>query len=193
MWDLQLQLVEARNAGRSPDTLILVEHPHVYTCGRRTKPENRPAVPGPGVPIYEIERGGDVTYHGPGQLVGYPIVGLEERRLTVGSYIHLLEAAIIETLSSFGIRGESRPGREFTGVWVSGRKIASIGLAIRHWISFHGFALNVNTDLAYFEHIRPCGFTPEKMTSLERELGQPLDFGEVKDATRAALLSRLTR
>ncbi|HLF23142.1 MAG TPA: lipoyl(octanoyl) transferase LipB, partial [Burkholderiales bacterium] len=195
VWDLQLELVEKRARGETTDTLVVVEHESVFTCGRRTAESNKPATPVPGVPIYEIERGGDITYHGPGQLVCYPIVHLTQRGFRIGDYIHALERALVETLSDFGILAHTREGREYTGVWVGPsdcpRKIASIGLGVRHWVAYHGLALNVSTDLSFFSHIRPCGFSPDKMTNMENELGRRVDGRAVKDVAVGRLVAAL--
>jgi lipoate-protein ligase B len=182
VWALQKELVGKRQRDEIPDTLVLVEHPHVITLGRGTHQEN---VLAPGdTPLFEIERGGDVTYHGPGQLVGYPIFLLrpEERDLHV--YLRNLEEALIRAVGRFGIPGERKEG--WTGVWASGgaRKLASIGVAVKKWVTLHGFALNVSTDLARFAAINPCGLEATAMGSMESVLGRPVPFGEVKVAAR---------
>lgn len=172
-WDLQRQLMELRALDQVPDTIILLEHDHVITLGKKTSPENFRSQ---NVPVYQVERGGDATYHGPGQLVGYPIIKLVDH--DVRRHVALIEATLVNTLSRFGIKGElieSHPG-----VWVGKRKIASIGVAVTNWVSYHGFALNVNTDLSYFELIRPCGLDPSTMTSIERILGESLRMNDVK-------------
>jgi len=173
--ELQRRLVELRAQARLPDLLLLVEHPHVITMGKSAKPEN---ILSHTLPIYEIERGGDVTYHGPGQLVGYPIVDLSPRGKDIRTYLRSLERTLVETLASFGIAAERVEGR--TGVWVGQRKIASIGVAVRSWVTFHGFALNVSTDLSYFSTINPCGFDSAIMTSMKKELGREVSTLEVK-------------
>lgn len=175
-YELQLRLVERRIRDEVPDTLILLEHPHVITLGKRLSSINLEIR---GVPVFKVERGGEATYHGPGQLVGYPIIDLNYLKLGVWEYVHRIEEILIRVLKSFGINAGRR--EKAPGVWVNGeRKIASIGLAIKHWISYHGFALNVNTDLSYFKLITPCGFPPEIMTSMERELGHPINMEHVK-------------
>lgn len=174
-WKLQHDLVNRRVEGLVPDTLILVEHPHVYTLGRKA-----PAItelPG-GVPSVRIERGGDVTYHGPGQLVAYPILKLDARGLGIKAYLSALEETVIRTLQKFHIDAARGPQ---TGVWVSGRKIASIGIAVRHWVTFHGVALNVNTDLEYFRLIRPCGLEGSVITSIEEVLGRQVFLPTVQE------------
>ncbi len=167
--NLQEAMVAARDAGGIGDTLLLLEHPHVYTLGRGAD-ERYLVAPPPGVPIHRVSRGGQVTYHGPGQLVGYPILKLEGTARDVHKYVRALERVIIETLGAYGIDAERRA--KLTGVWVGERKIASIGIGIRRWITLHGFALNVNSDLRFFEHIVPCGIEGCRMTSIARE-GRP--------------------
>jgi lipoate-protein ligase B len=179
IWNLQKETVSQRIAGKTPDTLIIVEHDHVITLGRSSHPEN---ILHKDLPLFEIERGGDVTYHGPGQLVCYPIISLTERGLGVRQYIELLEQCIIRTLEEIGIHdSQGKLGNE-TGVWIGGkRKVASIGVAVSHWVTYHGFALNVNTDLSYFERINPCGFDASVMTSVARELSvKAYDFADTK-------------
>ena len=173
--ELQRKLVDLRARNQTPDTLILVEHPNVFTVGK--------AVPGDvpdqieGIPVRRIERGGQWTYHGPGQLVGYPILDLNARQRDIHGFLRSIEETLILTVSDFGILGERG---EQTGVWVGKKKIASIGAAVRNWVSFHGFALNVNTDLKYFHMISPCGFHGSTMTSMKAQLGHDLNFEEVK-------------
>ena len=156
------------------DLLLLVEHPPVVTMGRSTRPENLPApqetLTAKGVELFEIERGGDVTYHGPGQLVGYPIFDLTEHKADLHWFLRQLESALIRVLSDFGIEGERQKG--YTGVWTAGRKIASIGIHVKQWVTWHGFALNVTTDLSYFDLIVPCGIQDVVMTSIRTELGE---------------------
>jgi lipoate-protein ligase B len=174
-WQLQHKLVELRARARLPDILLLVEHPHVITMGKSAKPEN---ILSKTVPIFEVERGGDVTYHGYGQLVGYPILDLSSRGRDIRDYLRKLERMLIETLAHFGITARRVEGR--TGVWVGQRKIASIGVAVRSWITFHGFALNVSTDLSYFATINPCGYDSAIMTSMTEQLGRQVSISEVK-------------
>jgi lipoate-protein ligase B len=182
VWAQQRELVTARQKGEIPDTLVFVEHPHVITAGRSAHKENLLATDG--VPIFEIERGGDVTYHGPGQLVGYPIflLGDEERDLHV--YLRNLEEAIIRACARFALAGERKAG--WTGVWTAGgaRKLASIGVAVKRWVTMHGFALNVSTDLARFGAINPCGLDASVMASVSAELGRPVAMGDMKTAVR---------
>ena len=171
-----------RQAGTIPDTLILVEHPDTITQGRSAQPDN--IIDAGDVPVFAIERGGDVTYHGPGQLVAYPIFHLRESERDLHRYLRGLEEVVIRTLADLGVVGTRRPG--LTGVWTadesSPRKLASIGVAVRKWVTLHGLALNVNTDLVRFGAIHPCGLDASVMTSMARELGQPVVFAAVKGA-----------
>jgi lipoate-protein ligase B len=156
---LQQDLVARRLAGTWGDTLLLCEHDPVVTLGRGTP---RASVPELDVPVVEVERGGEATYHGPGQLVGYPILQLAEGARDLHAYLRNLEEVLIRTLAEVGITGSRRPG--LTGVWVDERKIGSIGIAVRRWVTWHGFALNLNTDLDAFRAFRPCGLDPAVMT-----------------------------
>ena len=164
----QRQLAEDRIAGRlDHDVLLLLEHPPVVTLGRNSHQAHvlRPA----GVDVFEVERGGDVTFHGPGQLVGYPIMDLSAYKKDLHWYLRTLEQALIEALALLAIPAERNPG--FTGVWTHGRKIASIGIHVKQWVTWHGFALNVVTDLAEFQRIVPCGIPDVEMTSIAQETG----------------------
>ena len=156
------------------DLLLLVEHPPVVTLGRGFRPDSLPAprafLEAKGIEVFEIERGGDVTFHGPGQLVGYPIFDLTEHRSDLHWFLRRLEEALIVSLSEFGISGER--WEKYTGVWTAGRKIASIGLHVKQWVTWHGFALNVTTDLSYFDLIIPCGIPDVVMTTMQRELAE---------------------
>jgi len=166
--DWQRRLAEDRIAGRlDHDVLLLLEHPPVVTLGRNSRADHvlRPA----GVDVFEVERGGDVTYHGPGQLVGYPILDLGGYKKDLHWYLRTLEQALIEALGALTIPAERNPG--YTGVWTRGRKIASIGIHVKQWVTWHGFALNVTTDLADFERIVPCGIPGVVMTSVQKERG----------------------
>jgi lipoyl(octanoyl) transferase len=173
--ELQRALARDRIAGVIPeDLLLLVEHPAVVTLGRSSNAAHLVAPAGllaaRGVEVYEVERGGDVTFHGPGQLVGYPIIDLKRHRQDLHWYLRQLEGALIDALSTVGIPATRRPS--LTGVWTTtGRKIASIGVHARDWVTWHGFALNVTTDLSYFDLIVPCGIAGVEMTSVARELG----------------------
>ena len=174
--------VAERRAGAIEDTLVLVEHPPVITVG--VEGDDGGASES-GLPVVRVERGGQGTYHGPGQLVGYPIVDLERRGRDVRRFVHDVEAVVIDALASFGVRAQHVSGRH--GVWVEGRrKIASIGIAVDHWVTFHGFALNVDLDLAPFERFRPCGLDGSLMTSLARELGRPVALAEAKPPIETA-------
>lgn len=172
--DLQRELARSRIAGTiAEDVLLLVEHPPVVTLGRSAKEQHLLASPellrARGVERFEVERGGDVTFHGPGQLVGYPIIDLKRHRRDLHWYLRQVEEALIVALADFGIVGERSVGQ--TGVWTQGRKIASIGVHARDWVTWHGFALNVTTDLSYFDLIVPCGIQSVTMTSISREMG----------------------
>jgi lipoyl(octanoyl) transferase len=184
-WALQLRLVDERAADARPDTLVVCQHPHVFTLGRRAG-AHRNVLDAGDVPVVEVERGGDVTYHGPGQLVGYPILklGAEERDLQ--RFLRHLEEALIRALKgSVGLEAGRREGA--TGVWAAGRKIASLGVAVRNWVTFHGFALNVATDLSYFGRIVPCGLPAEVMSSVTRLLGREVGVRDVQAAVVAAV------
>ena len=186
VWALQRELVAARQRDEVPDTLILVEHPHVITLGRGSHRENLVDVGD--VPTFEIERGGDVTYHGPGQLVGYPILLLRSDERDLHVYLRNLEETLLRTLGDFGITGCRNPG--WTGAWTQGdaeqppRKLASIGVAVKRWVTLHGFALNVSTDLSRFAAINPCGLEAGIMGSICRVLGRPIEMNDVKQSVR---------
>src|SRR3954463_10932122 len=170
---LQRAVAKARISGElDEDLLLLVEHPPVVTLGRSFKERHLLASPAllanRGVELFEVERGGDVTFHGPGQLVGYPIIDLKRHKRDLHWYLRQVEEALIVALGAFGIEAERNPG--YTGVWTAGRKIASIGVHARDWVTWHGFALNVSTDLRFFDLIVPCGIQAVRMTSLHAEL-----------------------
>ena len=182
---LQRTLVEERRAGRIGDLLLLVDHPHVLTLGVRgdggrshilAAPETLAAL---GVELHETGRGGDVTYHGPGQIVGYPIVDLKPDRCDVHKYVRDLEEVLIRTAGDYGVDAGRVEG--LTGVWVGREKLAAIGVRVARWITSHGFAFNVTTDLEYFKLIVPCGIADRGVTSLERLLGRAVDRGDVDD------------
>lgn len=170
---LQEGLVRARAAGETEDWVLFPDHPPVLTVGRNPSPgslrADRETLERRGLEVFEVARGGDVTWHGPGQLVGYPIVSLERRGRDLHRYLRDLEGALLRVLARWGLRGERVPGR--TGVWVDGEKIASLGVAVRRWVGYHGFALNVAPDLAGFELIHPCGLRGIRMTSMAVRLG----------------------
>jgi lipoyl(octanoyl) transferase len=186
--ELQRAMAAERIAGTRPDTLLLVEHDPVVTLGRSTKAGNLLADPAllaaRGVELFEIERGGDVTFHGPGQLVGYPIIDLAQHRQDLHWYLRTLEQVLIDAIAAFGIEG-SRVDK-YTGVWVDDRKIASIGVHARSWVTWHGFALNVSTDLSYFDLMVPCGISGVTMTSVSSEAKQPISVERVSSQVIAA-------
>jgi lipoate-protein ligase B len=181
VWKHQLELVAARQRDEIPDTLLFVEHPHVITLGRGAKQENvlRPD----GVPIFAIERGGDVTYHGPGQLVGYPILLLRQHERDLHLYMRRLEEMLILSVGELGVSAGRRAG--WTGVWAGERKLASLGVAVKRWVTLHGFALNVATDLSRFAAINPCGLDAAVMTSVSAVLGRPVGAGRAQAHRRA--------
>jgi lipoyl(octanoyl) transferase len=181
---LQRELAQRRISGElADDLLILLEHPRVITLGRGAQAANLTAsvaqLERSGVEVHEIERGGDVTYHGPGQLVGYPIIDLRRHKQDLHWYLRQLEEVLIRTLADFGVAGLRVAG--YTGAWVEDRKIASIGVHVTRWVAFHGFALNVSTDISDFGLIVPCGIEDVQMTSIEREARQPCGFDEVAE------------
>ena len=204
-WDYQAEifkeLVEGKKAGQSNittatgslhGTLIFVEHPHVYTLGKNGSENNLLLdliqLRAKDAKFYRIDRGGDITYHGPGQIVGYPIFDLEELNIGLKEYIFRLEEAIINTIREFGLNGSRLEGG--AGVWLDpdvqgkARKICAIGVKASRYITMHGFAFNVNTDLSYFNYINPCGFTDKGVTSLEKETGKKQEMNKVKNIVR---------
>ncbi len=182
---IQKDLVERRKHGVIPDQLLFVEHPHVITQGRNGRAENllasEDALRSAGIEFYATNRGGDITYHGPGQIVGYPILDLREWKRDVVAYVRAIEQAIIDALAEFSIGAGPVPG--CTGVWVDGKKVAAIGVHISRWVTYHGFALNHTTDLRYFQYIVPCGLT-KPVTSMQ-------DLGS--DSSREQVLAALSR
>jgi lipoyl(octanoyl) transferase len=212
-WELQKRIVAARKSNAIEDALLLCEHPHVITLGRNGKRENlltsEHALRQAGVELHTTDRGGDITYHGPGQLVGYPILNLSAIRRDVVWYVRMLEEAMIRATAEFAVASGREPGK--TGVWVNsghaGEKLAAIGVHITRWVTSHGFAYNVSTDLRYFDLIVPCGIANRKATSLEKLLGRSVEerevapriarhlgelFGlEMKGASRRELLEKL--
>ncbi|MEA1964475.1 MAG: lipoyl(octanoyl) transferase LipB [Candidatus Aerophobetes bacterium] len=170
VYNLQKKLVNKRMKGEIPDVLILNEHNPVFTIGRKGGKGNilvsEEELKKRGIKIYEIDRGGDVIYHGPGQLVGYPIIDLKSKGKDIHLYLRNLEEVIIRLLKDYGVRSKRIEG--YTGVWVGNEKIAAIGIGVKRWISFHGFCLNVNPNFSYFNMINPCGIKDREMTSLER-------------------------
>ena len=193
--ELQRRLCRQRISGdTSEDILLLVEHDPVVTLGRGVRPGSLPLTPAElearGLQVFEVERGGDVTFHGPGQLVGYPIIDLRKHREDLHWYLRRLEAGLIQALAAMGIEGTTAAG--LTGVWTGGRKIASIGIHVKQWVTFHGFALNVTTDMTYFDLIVPCGIPNVVMTSVSRELGRT-DAAALWEETRTAVIEGLAR
>jgi len=182
-WELQKRLAASRIAGTSPDLLLLNEHEHVYTIG--TSGEQDHLLAGPeelraaGAQVFEVDRGGDITYHGPGQLVGYPIIDLNGFYLDLHRYLRELEEVVIRTLAGYGIASGRDAG--LTGVWVGPNKIAAIGVKVSRWVTTHGFALNVGTDAKYFDRIIPCGIFHKGVTSMEEILGAKVSLEEVAD------------
>lgn len=193
--ELQRSLCRRRIAGEiTEDILLLVEHEPVITLGRGTRPGSLRLEPSAlerrGVSVFEVERGGDVTFHGPGQLVGYPIIDLRGHREDLHWYLRRLEAGLIGGLKRLEILAGPVPG--LTGVWTSGRKLASIGIHVKRWVTFHGFALNISTDLSYFDLIVPCGIEDVVMTSVSRELGRG-DSAVLWEQARTAVIQELAR
>lgn len=187
--ELQRDLARRRITGEiDEDILLLLEHPAVVTLGRTAKQDHLTASPerlhARGVEVYEVERGGDVTFHGPGQLVGYPIFDLKRHRRDLHWYLRQVEEALIVALADLGIDAERNTG--YTGVWTRGRKIASIGVHARDWVTWHGFALNVTTDLSFFDLIVPCGIPQVQMTSVTRELGSDVTMDHVSTVVMRA-------
>lgn len=204
-WDKQVQLfnelLEQKTAAKdaqknTPQRFIVCEHPHVYTLGKNGKANNLLVgdefLRSINASYYHIERGGDITYHGPGQVVGYPILDLEQLNLSLKEYVYTLEEAIVRTLADYHISAARMGGA--TGVWLdvggsNPRKICAIGVRASRYVTMHGFALNVNTDLSYFSHINPCGFVDKGVTSLSKELQKNIDINEVKRKVYAHFLS----
>jgi len=193
-WDKQealfqkiIQSKKERKDTRDLETVFLCEHPHVYTLGKNGQLNNllinQNCLKKINAAFYKIDRGGDITYHGPGQLVGYPVLDLENHGGSLKGYVYKMEEVIIQTLAHYNIQGARLEGA--TGVWLDGntpnaRKICAIGVRASRFVTMHGFALNINTDLAYFKHINPCGFTNKGVTSIQKELGKPVTIEEVK-------------
>jgi lipoyl(octanoyl) transferase len=204
--ELQQQLVEERKADRIPDQLLLLEHPSVITLGVRSRDDRSHVLAPPdalaraGVELFETGRGGDVTFHGPGQLIGYPILDLRPDRLDVHRYVRDLEEVMIRAAGAFGVRAARQPG--FTGAWVDtpdpagalrGEKLAAIGVRIARWVTSHGFAFNVTTNLDQFNLIVPCGIADKGVTSLKKLLGRDVPMAEVEDAVVTALAAVFDR
>jgi lipoyl(octanoyl) transferase len=192
-WELQRQLHQYRSDGMIPDTCLLLEHQPVYTAGKRTSPQDRP-VGDPGAPVIEVDRGGKITWHGPGQLVGYPVVALDEP-IDVIAYVRALEEALIRTCADLGVRTGRVAGR--SGVWIRDstggpdRKIGQIGIRVSRGVTMHGFALNCDCDLSWFDRIVPCGIPDAAVTSLSAEAGRPVPVTEVLQIAPAHLAAAL--
>ena len=195
--ELQRDLVEQRKAGAIPDQLLLLEHPPVITLGAKTRNDRSHVVATAetldeeGVEVFESGRGGDVTYHGPGQLVGYPILDLRPDRCDVHRYVRDLEEVLIRGAAAFGITAARSPG--LTGAWVGSEKLAAIGVRISRWVTSHGFALNVSTNLSHFGLIVPCGITDKGVTSLEQLLGRPVAMQAAEDTVAEAFCTVFDR
>lgn len=195
--DLQKQLVEQRRANEIPDQLLLLQHPPVITLGVKSRNDRSHVIETPeglvarGIEIVETGRGGDVTYHGPGQLVGYPIIDLNPDRRDVHQYVRDLEEVLIRAVAAFGVLAGRSPG--LTGVWVGDGKLAAIGVRIARWITSHGFALNVGTNLEHFGLIIPCGITDKGVTSIEKVAGRPVAMREVETAVCRAFADVFSR
>lgn len=177
VWALQKQWVEEIAAGDRPDTLILVEHDPVITLGRKQAAAANVLDAG-NWPVHQVERGGDATYHGPGQLVGYPLIALQEAERDLHAYLRALEGWLIAVLADFGLHAERNEG--LTGVWAGDRKLASMGVAVRRWVTYHGFALNVSPDLTHFGRLNPCGLESRVMSSLAEALRRPVALDDVR-------------
>ena len=182
-WDLQKEVFDLRYKNEISDILFLLEHPHTYTLGKvadknhlistsQYLEENK-------ISVYGIDRGGDITYHGPGQIVGYPIISLIEWERDTHKYLRALEEVLIKVCSKFGLAATRNSN--YTGVWIENKKIAAIGIKVSRWITMHGFAFNVNTDLSLFQGIVPCGITDKEVTSLQKELGKELELNQIKE------------
>lgn len=195
--ELQKHLVDERKSNEIPDQLLLLEHPPVITLGVKTRNDRTHVVATPetldeqGVEVFETGRGGDVTYHGPGQLVGYPILDLRPDRCDVHRYVRDLEEVLVRVAGGFGVEAARVPG--LTGVWVGNEKLAAIGVRIARWVTSHGFALNVSPNLAHFNLIVPCGIADKGVTSLERLIGRPIAMDEVADLTAEAFAAVFDR
>jgi lipoyl(octanoyl) transferase len=190
-WELQREIQNQVIAGTKENTLLLLEHNSVYTAGRRTEDHERPL---DGTPVVDVDRGGKITWHGPGQLIGYPIIKLRNRNEVVG-FVREIESALIEALTEFGIKSERYCER--SGVWIreenNDRKIAAIGIRVAKGVTLHGFSLNVNPDLTYFDRILPCGFSDTGVTSMAKELGRDISVEEVLPVVEKYILQGLSR
>jgi len=182
-WDIQKSIHQLRLENKFDDVLLLLEHPHTYTLGKTADKENlvgdKKYLDENKISVYDIDRGGDITYHGPGQIVGYPIISLTNWKQDTHKYLRAIEEVIIKVCSEYDLQG-SRV-EKYTGVWLDDRKICAIGIKVSRWITMHGFAFNVNTDLKLFNGIIPCGITDKDVTSLNRELKKEISINEVKE------------
>ena len=192
-WDLQLEVHASVADGESPDTVLLLEHPPVFTAGKRTDPHERPADPG-GAPVIDVDRGGKITFHGPGQLVGYPIVTLPDH-VKVVDYVRRIEEALIGVCHDFGVATARIPGR--SGVWLRAddrgpeRKVAAIGIRVSRGVTMHGFALNCDVDLGWYDRFVPCGIADAGVTSLSQEVGHPVTVSDVLPSVERHLTRHL--
>ena len=181
-WDLQRETFELRVNNKIPDVIYLLEHPNTYTLGKTADHKNlvgsEEYLSSNKISVYDIDRGGDITYHGPGQIVGYPIINLTNWQQDTHKYLRALEETIIQTCAEYGINSGRVP--KYTGVWVEDRKIAAIGIKVTRWITMHGFAFNVSTDLSFFSGIIPCGISDKDVTSIKREIKTDAPINEVK-------------
>ncbi|MEM7145769.1 MAG: lipoyl(octanoyl) transferase LipB [Verrucomicrobiota bacterium] len=187
--DIQKEISNARSAGNAPDTVLLLEHDPVYTIGRTRNRSSLGSESKLPHPVFEISRGGQATYHGPGQLVGYPIIDLTHYGRDLHRYLHCLEITLMKSCKKLNIKSTLREG--FTGVWVENRKIASIGVGVRRWITMHGFAINVSKDISGFDSITPCGIEDVSMTSVESEFGKSISVLEFSEIVAPILTAEL--
>ncbi len=182
-WDLQKEILAMRVDEKINDVLFLLEHPHTYTLGKVADKRNLIGsvdyLMQNKISVFDIDRGGDITYHGPGQIVGYPIIDLKKWKQDTHRYLRSLEEVIIKTCSEYGLKGAR--DSKYTGVWIGDKKIAAIGIKVSRWVTMHGFAFNINTDLDFFSGIIPCGIVDKGVTSLKNELSKSIDISEVKE------------
>jgi len=182
-WNLQKEVFDKRVSGNTDDTFFMLEHPNTYTLGKTADKNNlisnKDYLEKEGISVFEIDRGGDITYHGPGQIVGYPIIDLKNWKQDTHLYLRNIEETIIKVCNYYGLNAGRK--EKYTGVWIGERKICAIGVKISRWVTMHGFAFNINTNLNLFNGIIPCGIKDKEVTSLERELGKRFDINEVKD------------
>jgi len=182
-WDIQKSVHQLRAENKIDDVLFLLEHPHTYTLGKTADKENlvgdKKYLDENNISVYDIDRGGDITYHGPGQIVGYPIISLTNWKQDTHKYLRAIEEVILRVCTEYGLEG-SRVDK-YTGVWIEDRKICAIGIKVSRWITMHGFAFNVNTDLKLFDGIIPCGISDKEVTSLNRELKKEIRLNDIKE------------